>query len=269
MRIDLHNHTIHSDGVLTEEELIKRAVMNNVDVFALTDHDSIYGCDNIVEISKKYNVRVIKGMELSTTYKGESIHIICLFKDNIIPKSMLDFSNALKEKRKNRALRMLDNLHNIYGLKIDREELLKGSEVITRANLMRHIAKLNNIPFSKAKEYCDSSSKAYIPATKMSTEDGIKLAKNADCITILAHPCLIKNPDILKELLEFGFDGIEVRYPKYETLEPHFRALANQYNLLCSAGSDCHGDSSHADIGTCTLNEEEFLPIANKLNFKI
>ena len=86
MRIDLHNHTIHSDGVLTEEELIKRAVMNNVDVFALTDHDSIYGCDNIVEISKKYNVRVIKGMELSTTYKGESIHIVCLFKDNIIPK---------------------------------------------------------------------------------------------------------------------------------------------------------------------------------------
>ncbi len=269
MKVDLHNHTIHSDGVYTEEELVKRAVRNHIDVFALTDHDSVFGCDNIVEIGKKYNVRVIKGLELSTVYKGESIHVVCLFKGNVIPKEMMEFSIDLKEKRKNRAIKMLHKLHDIYGLKIDEEELLKGSEVITRANLMRHIAKHNNLTFDEAKVYCEHDSKAYIPSTKMTTEEGLALARKADCIAIFAHPCLVKNPDYVREILDLGFDGIEVRYPKYEHLEPHFRKLALEYNLLCSAGSDCHGDATHSDIGTCTLNEEEFLPIAKVLNFEI
>ena len=269
MRIDLHNHTIHSDGVLTEEELVKRAVKNNVDIFALTDHDSIFGCEKIQDIAKKYNVRVIKGLELSTVYKGESIHVVCLFKDNIIPKEMLEFSIDYREKRKERALKMLDKLHDIYGLKTDREELLKSSEVITRANLMRHISKLNNISFEEAKKYCDFNSKAYIPSTKMTTKEGIDLAHKANCVAIFAHPCLVKNPDYIKELLDLGFDGIEVRYPKYESLEPFFTKLAKEYNLFISAGSDCHGDNTHSDIGTCTLNEIEFAPLANALNFKI
>lgn len=269
MKIDLHNHTIHSDGVLTEEELVKRAVKNNVSIFALTDHDSVFGCENIEEIAKNYNVRVIKGLELSTIYKGESIHIVCLFKDNIVPKAMIDFSNEIKEKRLNRAILMLNNIHEIYGLKIDENELLADSEVLTRANILRHIAKLNNLTFDEANIYVIPSSKAYVPSTKMSVEEGLKLIHDANAIAILAHPCLIKNPDYVEEIIQLGFDGIEVRYPKYEHLEPVFRKLAKKYNLLCSAGSDCHGDKTHEDIGTCTLDLDEFLPIADKLNFKI
>ena len=269
MKIDLHNHSIHSDGVFTEEELLNSAKENNVDIFALTDHDSVFGCDRIVELSKKYNVRVIKGMELSTNYKGESIHVVCLFKDNIIPKEMVDFSIDYKEKRKNRAIKMLHNLNEIYGFKIDIDSLLKESEVITRANIMRHIAKLNNLSFNEAKKYVSPDSKAYIPSTKISVEEGLKLAKSSGCLTILAHPCLIKNQDFVKELLDFGFDGIEVRYPNHLDMEDLYTKLAKEYNILISAGSDSHGDTTHEKIGTCTLSKEEFLPIANKLNFKL
>ena len=90
MKIDLHNHTIHSDGVLTEKELIERAIKNKVDIFALTDHDSVFGCLNIEMIAKDYNIKVIKGMELSTYYKGENIHIICLFKNNWLDRKLLN-----------------------------------------------------------------------------------------------------------------------------------------------------------------------------------
>ena len=98
MRIDLHNHTIHSDGVLNEEELILRAKKNNVDVFALTDHDSVFGCKRILELSKKYDIKVILGMELSTLYKGDQVHIVCLFKNNNIPDKMLQFSIEINKK---------------------------------------------------------------------------------------------------------------------------------------------------------------------------
>ena len=123
MKVDLHNHTIHSDGKLTSEQLIKRAISNNVDIFAITDHDSVYGCDEIEKLASGTGVKVIKGMELSTYYKGESVHIVCLFKNNIVPDEMLKFSNELKERRINRAILMMNKIHDIYGVNINIEKL--------------------------------------------------------------------------------------------------------------------------------------------------
>lgn len=265
MKIDLHNHTKHSDGVLTLEELTKRAIANKVDIFALTDHDSVFGDLEVDEIEQKYQIKIIKGLELSTLYKNESIHIVCLFKNNIVPKGMLDFSNHIVETRKKRAIEMINKIHDIYNLNINIEELLNDSEVITRANIQRNIAKNNNMTLKEASFYVSSKSKAYISSTKMTVEEGIKLARENNCFVILAHPCLISSRQYVKEILDYGFDGIEVRYPSDKNDEEYFLKLAEEYNILPSAGSDCHGDATHADIGTATLNEIEFLPIANKL----
>ena len=269
MKIDLHNHTKHSDGVLTSSELIDRARLNKVDIFALTDHDSVFGCDEIEELAKNTNVRIIKGMELSTTYDGESVHIICLFKNNVIPNEILEFSNGLLERRKERAIKMMNLIHDIYGLKIDIDLLIKDSQIITRANMMRNIAICNNISLKEASFYITNDSKAYIPSTKMTVIEGINLARRANCVVIFAHPCLLKKQENVEKILQYGFDGIEARYPSRKNNEEELTKLAKKYNLFISAGSDCHGDSTHADIGTCTLNEEEFKVIAEKLNFKI
>ena len=269
MRIDLHNHTKHSDGVLSSEELLNRAIKNKVDIFALTDHDSVFGCDEIEELAKNTNVKIIKGMELSTNFDGESVHIICLFKDNIIPNEMLDFSNGLLERRKARAIKMMNLIHDIYGLNIDIDKLLNESQIITRANMMRNIAICNNMSLKEASFYISNESKAYIPSTKMTVEEGIKLARSANCVVILAHPCLLKKQENIEKILSYGFDGIEVRYPSNKNNEIELTKIAKKYNLFISAGSDCHGDSTHADIGTCTLNLDEFKVIAEKINFTI
>lgn len=266
MKIDLHNHTNYSDGVCTPFELIELAEKNNVDIFALTDHDSVFGCEEILKLSKKSKVKVILGMELSTDYKGESIHIVCLFKNNIIPKKMLEFSKDNLEKRQIRAIKMMNNIHDIYNLKVDIDNLISKSKVITRANMLRNVAKNNNLSLEEAKFYISNKSKAYIPSTKMTVEEGIKLARNAGCIVILAHPCLIKE-EYVEEILQYGFDGIEARYPNIKNDEEKYIKLAKKYNLFISAGSDCHGDSTHATIGTATLNEEEFQVISKLINF--
>lgn len=273
MRIDLHNHTKHSDGILSEEELVERAVLNHVDCFALTDHDSVFGCENIYKIAKEKGIFVFKGMELSTYYKGESIHIVCLFKNNVIPQSIYDFSVNFKETRKNRAILMMKKIKEIYGLNMDVDALLKESEVITRANMLNHLMKYNNLTRIEAAKYINNDSKAYVPATKMSVADGIKMAREADCFVIFAHPCLVKNQAYVEEILQYGFDGIEVRYPSPKNDEKKYTELAKKYNLCISAGSDCHlgsiPDENHGDIGTCTLNEEEIKPILKALNLSL
>jgi predicted metal-dependent phosphoesterase TrpH len=79
MKVDLHNHSIYSDGLYSIEELLKIAKDNSIDVMALTDHDSCYGCMEAISLGLKYNITVIPGIELSTVYNGESVHIVGLF----------------------------------------------------------------------------------------------------------------------------------------------------------------------------------------------
>ena len=269
MRIDLHNHTKYSDGIYTPEELIKIAMEQKVDCFAITDHDSVFGCDEIQELSKKYNINVISGMELSTYYKGEPVHIVCLFKDNIVPQKLLEFSINKKNERTERAIKMMTLIRDIYGVKIDLDALINESEIITRANMVYNLCKCNGITQAEASKYVNNDSKAYIPSTKMPVDEGLKLAKEAGALTILAHPCLLPREYVL-EIIDKGFEGIEVWYPYNKEGEAEFfMELAKKHNLLISAGSDFHGDQSpkHGIIGTCTLNEEQFEPIRERLGY--
>ena len=270
MKIDLHNHTFYSDGKYSPKELVLRAKRNGVDVFALTDHDSVFGCDEIEEIAKDYGIKVIKGLELSTYYKGESIHIVALFKNNIIPEKLKEFSYLHLEKRKSRAIVMMEKIKEIYGLNMDIEDLVNNSKVITRANMLHHLMKYNNMTREEAVPYISSKSKAYIPSTKMSVADGLKMLRETDSVVILAHPCLYTE-EYLDDILSLGFDGMEVKYPSPKNDEAKMRKYQEKYHILASAGSDCHGEGDgivgeHGDIGTSTLTEEEFLPIKNLLN---
>lgn len=267
MKIDLHNHSKYSDGLFSPEELIKIAIREGVDCFALTDHDSVFGCDEIQEVAKNYDIKVISGMELSTYYKGEPVHIVCLFKNNIIPEKLMQFSIDKKNERQNRAIKMMTLIRDIYGMKIDLDELLNSSEIITRANMVYNLVKCNGITQAEASKYVNNDSQAYIPSTKMSVDEGLKLAKEAGAVTILAHPCLLPREYVF-EIINKGFDGIEVWYPFNKNDDALvFTELAEKYNLLKSAGSDYHGDESkkHAMIGTSTLDEELFKPIKERL----
>lgn len=270
MKIDLHNHTTYSDGVFSPKELVDIAKKQKVDCFALTDHDSVFGCAEIQPYAEKSQIKVLNGMELSTNYKGHSVHIVCLFPHNKVPEELIQFSLNKKEERKIRAIQMMKKIKEIYHLKMDLDELIRENEVITRANMGYHLAQYNGLTQKEAEPYIDQKSKAYIPSTKLSVEEGLKMVKNLGCLTILAHPCLLPR-EIVEEILPFGFDGIEVRYPKNQPGdEEYFQFLANQNHLLISAGSDFHGDqgTKHAMIGTSTLTEIEFRPILERLGMK-
>ena len=175
----------------------------------------------------------------------------------------------MKEQRTKRAIKMMESIRDIYHINIDIETLLKESQIITRANMYRNILKSNDIGKDFAHFVVSKKSEAYIPSIKTPTEEGIDLLRKSGSIVIFAHPCLVKDKATVTKVLEMGVDGIEVRYPSLLNNEEEMRGYAKQYGILPSAGSDCHGDDSHADIGTCTLDRDEFLPIAEKINMKV
>ena len=268
MKFDLHNHTVFSDGVDTIESLANKAWSRGVTVFAITDHDTVLGAK---EIPAKYKDRILPGIEFSSHLNGDSVHIVGLFKHGYIPQEMIDFSHNFLEERKNRCVKMMQKIKEIYGVDYDLDDLLKDYKIrsVTRGNMLRNLMKVNNITMDEAREYICNDSKAYIPVAKVDPKDAIDFLHKNNCFVILAHPVLVKR-DTLDMLVKLPFDGMEARYPK-NTKEDDIRLknLAIEHNFVISAGSDCHGDNSHANIGTATLNEEEFKPIAEAIGYDL
>ena len=78
---DLHIHTRKSDGTNTVEEVFQRAKESGLEAIAITDHDTIAGVPEGLEMSVKYGVKFVPGIELSAIYNGKEIHIVALFID--------------------------------------------------------------------------------------------------------------------------------------------------------------------------------------------
>ncbi|MCX6779094.1 MAG: PHP domain-containing protein, partial [Candidatus Magasanikbacteria bacterium] len=81
MLIDLHTHTKCSDGLLTVEELVKKAAQKKVKILALTDHDTVEGLPLFIKICAKYKIQAIPGIELSTEIDGIELHIVGYLKN--------------------------------------------------------------------------------------------------------------------------------------------------------------------------------------------
>ena len=95
MKVELHCHSTASDGSLSPLELIEQAQMKEINILALTDHDTTGGIPQAKKIGKELDIQVIPGIELSTRYNNENIHILGYFKDDSYLS--LDFQAFLKD----------------------------------------------------------------------------------------------------------------------------------------------------------------------------
>ncbi|WBW96002.1 PHP domain-containing protein [Oceanirhabdus sp. W0125-5] len=261
LRADLHMHTTSSDGTFSPTELVNRAKNKEIDIIAITDHDTVEGIEEAIEAAKKLNIKVIPGIELSTTYNGENIHIIGYFKGNgYKDPSLINFLEDLKEKRFTRAKKIVENMKSIHNIHISFDEIMKNSDgVIARPHIAREILKVRpDLTWDQVfYKYLSDGCPAYIPSVKVPLEEGIALLKKYDAIVSLAHPTIIRKTPV-KKFMEFNFDAMEAIYPENKFGETgRFISLCNEHNILVTAGSDFHGnltqDTMHHDIGTVAL----------------
>lgn len=271
MKADLHMHSIHSDGTYTVDKLVSYAKEKDLDVIALTDHDSMSGVLDAVMIGNKLGIKVIPGVELSTYRNGESVHVLGYF-NNTIPQEMVEFSIDIINKRRERMIKMAHNCAKIHGLKVDMDRLMSTKGTITRAHLVREL-EICNPSYTReelSKNFLQEHCPAYIPSTKITTEEGIKFLQSLNALVVIAHPVLLKKNDV-NELIELGIDGLEAIYPKNKDGdEKYYRNLCEQNNLIITAGSDFHGliDYSHEDLAFNVLEGEDLAKFLKKLGEK-
>lgn len=248
MKIDCHVHSIFSDGKYTIEELIALYSESNLDGFILTDHDSIDGLDYLESLDINSSLKVLPGVELSCSYKGEDVHILGLGLD-VSNKKIRCFFDGLKEERRKRANRIIDLLMEngieINGASVYRENA-PGRPHIARELVYGGYAEDIREAFSK---YLYDGSKYYVAKKKLDIEEGIEVLKESGAKTVLAHGGLLKNKkEIIDRCIESGIDGLEVYHPKHNKfMETKLLEIGRTNELIVTGGSDLHYNK--ADIG--------------------
>lgn len=257
--VDLHTHSLYSDGTFTPDEIVKYANEKGLRAIALTDHDTLSGINEAKMAGEKYGVEIIPGIEVSTEYDETEIHIVGLFVNE-----NTEFNNALKELRESREKRniqMVEKLNRETDIKIKYEDVLKRAEggIVTRAHIAREIidkgyASSNNEVFEK---YIGKGKPGYVKRSVMEWRDTLKYIICSGGLPVLAHPLLYKISSkylekIIEELAEKGLAAVEAYYSTHSTAEVKYvKGLCVKYGLKISGGSDFHGSNKpKIDLGT-------------------
>ena len=141
IKADFHIHTTSSDGTLSPKEVIQRAYKNNVKYLSITDHDTLTGLTEAIEESLKYDITLIPGIELSTQYNNESIHILGFFKDdNFKNEEFIKELIKIKNHRIIRAENITNKLKEEFNIEISFHKIRKDAkDTIARPHIAREI----------------------------------------------------------------------------------------------------------------------------------
>lgn len=273
-KVELHCHSTASDGKLSPSELMALAYKNKLKLLALTDHDTTQGVEEAVERGNLLGIKVLPGIELSTIYNNESIHLLGYFKDESFKdKGFQNFLQELKDYRVHRAKKIINNIDIFFNIKLNYEGVLKAANgVIARPHIAKAIIDAG-YPYSW--EYIfhniiGKDSPAYVHNKKIQVKEGIELLRSVNALVILAHPVLIKNTPF-EEIASLGFDGIEAIYFQNTPKDTeHFINYAKSNNMLITGGSDFHGigkgDSKHGSLGEISPDIEYINALLKKLS---
>ena len=259
MSIDLHIHSINSDGTDKVEKLVEKAIEMELEAISITDHEYL-------TIPEKNNlIEIIKGIEVSASWedvekdnKYAGIHLLIYFlEEESSLNKHLENIRSLKVERNKEIISKL----NKEGIEINYSDL---EEYPTKVPGRPHIAKI-----IYEKGYVNSINEAFIKylgngkigdsrSHQESIGKLINLSKESKCLVFLAHPhTLMSNKEYsnnknwinnefvkyLEKLRTLGIDGIETNYSSSgSTISSNLSELAKKLNLLESGGTDYHGD---------------------------
>jgi len=257
MFADLHLHTFFSDGTYSPEEMVSKARQKDLSAIALTDHDTVEGCARTAAACKTAGLEFIPGTELTAEHDDHELHILGYFIDTLHP-NLLAQIGKFQEVRQNRIREIVERL-NQQGVPLATEAVFKrancrapGRPHVARALMQAGLCSSLDEAFER---FLKKNRPAWVPKFKISAADAIALIHEAGGVAVWAHPGLSHADQVISGLVEADLDGIECFHTKHSTsLSEHYLEIADEFDLLVTGGSDCHGMSKGKPlIGTIKL----------------
>lgn len=256
--IDLHTHSLKSDGAMQPAEVVRTAYAAGLSAIALSDHDSVEGVEEAMAEGNRLGVEVIPAVELSAQSDTE-LHILGYFIDihNKKLQEAMAYALRVRDERQEETCRKLRE----QGFEVTMEEARQaahGNPVLCRAHFAQILVRKGyaaSVQEAFAK-YLSVGCYAYSNRQALTGPEAVSLIREAGGIAVAAHLHLIKLPDdalreYLRALIPYGLNGVEGYYTDYTPdMEQRYRAMAAELGLTISGGTDFHGaNKPHIAIG--------------------
>ena len=262
MRLDLHVHTVASDGAWTPEAVVDGAIEGRLDVIAITDHDTTDAVAPAVAAAAGRMLQVVAGTELSSTWQGQELHVLGYFVDPDAPP-LVRHRRRAESLRRIRMERMVDRLEEV-GVEIEMEAVLRAAGPDTTVLARPHLARammdagyVTSVPEAFDRYLADHHA-AFIPTELQSPAEAVEVILESGGVPVWAHPPLELLDDVLPGLVEAGLRGLEVLRPRTPaSAVQRLRRAARESRLLVTGGSDWHDSRRNEPLGSFYVTGDE------------
>ena len=249
MRVDLHCHSTCSDGILDPEVVLTNAIEAGVELFCLTDHDTLAGHERLAAPPSAM-IRLLCGLELSCRAFGRTVHLLVYGVRPGRDAALRERLAALQANRRQRIIAICRRLGDL-GIMLTPDEVghaehgrSAGRPDVARALVRRGVVTSVREAFDR---FLRDGGPADVDVQRLDVAEGLRLALDAGARVSLAHPHTLGHPALVEDLFAqhrtAGLEGIEAYYGPYAVAErtPWLR-LAHTHGLVVTGGSDFHGD---------------------------
>jgi predicted metal-dependent phosphoesterase TrpH len=269
--IDLHCHTLHSDGQRTPDELLAEAAAAKVTVLSLTDHDTVSGIADASAAATQRGIRLVPGIELSCELHRREVHVLGHFLD---PCSgpLLQLASDMLAERRERMERMVQRAQAAGFKQVTLERVIaaSGGENLGRPHLARALVECGHAKSVKDAfaRFLHSRGPLWVDRRRLSVADAVGLVRSAGGTSSIAHPGAngVTRQE-LKTCADAGLDAVEALHPDHvPTQVEAYERWAAELGLLVTAGSDYHGPAVQPDrkLGDRTLSAERFAALEER-----
>lgn len=284
MMIDLHTHTIYSDGSSTVSELLTEAENKKLSTLSITDHNVISAYDELKDknVRSLFNGKIINGVEITTTYNGEVIEVLGYNFDLETMRKLLNENVLLTEQKQIKEYELIRDRYTSIGIKMNINNVVfdpkKGSSRIAFCDEIKKYPEnfkyfLNQDSISTKSgftrnEVYNPKSPLYVDESPLypSLEKTISIIHESGGLAFLAHT-FAYSKTIAKELENilnnYKLDGLECYYTTFTKEETDYLLdLCDRLGLYKSGGSDFHGiykTNHYLGIGNGNLSIDESL----------
>ena len=261
---DLHTHSIYSDGTSSPDELIRLAEQAGLCAIALTDHNTVSGIPHFLEAAKGSGITAVPGIEVSSDYLGNELHIVGLFRTLDHLSEVEDYVSAYLERKEQSNVDLCANLCAAgYEISYEKVKAATPDGVVNRALIAAELMRCGYVQSIKSAFATLLSKKGgyYHEPDKLDAFEVILKLREFGAIPILAHPFLSLEEAQLRTFLPkakaAGLVGMETDYSTFDReMTALAHELADEYGLCPSGGSDYHGTNKpdiRVGVGRGTL----------------